>query len=247
MYEEEPEPKLKHWFKRLIRLDFTTCHIFLLNIYHEYEEERLSLEKFEEILRYLESYFVRRLFAGVSTRSLGNVFNSLYGDVRNENPDDLVNGLRTVLMRYEGSKVWPTDDVFCEGIMTQAVYSNSSIDRAKLILESLEESLSKERVDPQNLTIEHIMPQKLTKEWQKMLGTNYSSLHKKWLHTLGNLTLTGYNSELSNKPFEEKLLLLKSSNVTLNQYFRKVDAWNQEEIRSRAEYLANIAIKIWPR
>jgi uncharacterized protein with ParB-like and HNH nuclease domain len=176
-YEQEPEPKLRRWFKRLIRLDFTTCHIFLLNIYHEYEEERLSLAKFEEILRYLESYFVRRLFAGVSTRILGNVFNNLYGEVWNENPDDLVEGLRAVLKRYEGSKIWPVNDNFREGIMTQSVYSNSSIDRAKLILESLEESLSKEQVNPQNLTIEHIMPQKLTKEWQKMLGANYSNVH----------------------------------------------------------------------
>ncbi len=245
-YEQEPEPKLRRWFKRLIRLDFTTCHIFLLNIYHEYEEERLSLENFEEILRYLESYFVRRLFAGVSTRSLGNVFNNLYGEVRKENPDDLVDGLRTVLIRYEGTKVWPADDLFREGIMTQAVYSNSSIDRVKLILESLEESLSKERVDPQNLTIEHIMPQKLTKEWQKMLGA-YSNVHKKWLHTLGNLTLTGYNPELSNKPFEKKLPHLRSSNVTLNQYFHNIDTWNEEAIKSRAKYLANIAIKVWPR
>ncbi len=245
-YEQEPEPKLRRWFKRLIRLDFTTCHIFLLNIYHEYEEERLSLENFEEILRYLESYFVRRLFAGVSTRSLGNIFNNLYGEVREENPDDLVDGLRTVLIRYEGTKVWPADDLFREGIMTQAVYSNSSIDRVKLILESLEESLSKERVDPQNLTIEHIMPQKLTKEWQKMLGA-YSNVHKKWLHTLGNLTLTGYNPELSNKPFEKKLPHLRSSNVTLNQYFRNIDTWNEEAIKSRAKYLANIAIKVWPR
>ncbi len=90
------------------------------------------------------------------------------------------------------------------------------------------------------------MPQKLTKEWQKMLGA-YSNVHKKWLHTLGNLTLTGYNPELSNKPFEEKLPHLRSSNVTLNQYFRKIDTWNEEAIKSRAKYLANIAIKVWPR
>jgi len=245
--EAEPEPKLRRWFKRLMRLDFTTCHIFLLNIYHDYEEERLSLKKFEYILCYLESYFVRRLFSGVSTRSLGNVFNNLYSEVQKKNPDDLLDGLHIVLMSYEGSKVWPTDDIFRQGLMTQAVYSNGSIDRVKLILESLEESLSKERVDPQNLTVEHIMPQKLTKEWQKMLEANYSNVHKKWLHTLGNLTLTGYNPELSNKPFKEKLIHLRSSNVTLNQYFRNVDVWNEEAFKSRAEYLADIAIKVWPR
>ncbi len=122
-------------------------------------------------------------------------------------------------------------------------------DRTKLILESLESSLTKEKVKPDNLTIEHIMPQTLTKEWKTMLGGNQAATHKKWLHTLGNLTLTGYNSELSNKPFEDKLSLLKDSNVTLNQYFRKVkvDVWNEKAIKSRAEYLADIAIKVWPR
>ena len=248
-YEKEPEPKLRRWFKRLIRLDFTTCHIFLLNIYYEYEEERLSLVKFEEILRYLESYFVRRLFAGISTKTLGTVFNNLYQEVKEKNPDDLVNGLREVLKSYDKAKVWPDDEAFRQGIITESVYTKSLSDRTKLILESLEASLTKEKVEPDNLTIEHIMPQTLTAQWKTMLGANYSTLHKKWQHTLGNLTLTGYNPELSNKTFAEKLSRLKDSNVTLNHYFRKVelDVWSEEEIKSRAEYLADIAIKVWPR
>ncbi|MBD2524666.1 HNH endonuclease family protein [Nostoc sp. FACHB-133] len=99
------------------------------------------------------------------------------------------------------------------------------------------------------MSLEHIMPQKspLRKEWQEMLGTNYSKTQKELLHTLGNLTLTQYNSELSNKSFEEKLKILRTSNVTLNQYFHKVNVWNEEEIKSRAESLAKIAIKVWPR
>jgi uncharacterized protein with ParB-like and HNH nuclease domain len=248
-YEKEPEPKLRRWFKRLIRLDFTTCHIFLLNIYYEYEEERLSLVKFEEILRYLESYFVRRLFAGISTKTLGTVFNNLYQEVKEKNPDDLVNGLREVLKSYDKAKVWPDDEAFRQGIITESVYTKSLSDRTKLILESLEASLTKEKVEPDNLTIEHIMPQTLTAQWKTMLGANYSTLHKKWQHTLGNLTLTGYNPELSNKTFAEKLSRLKDSNVTLNHYFRKVelDVWSEEAIKSRAEYLADIAIKVWPR
>lgn len=117
------------------------------------------------------------------------------------------------------------------------------------MLESIEESLSKERVNTQPMSIEHILPQKspLHKEWQEMLGTQYNKVHKEWLHTLGNLTLTQYNSELSNKHFKEKLKILTSSNVTLNQYFRKIDVWNEEEIKNRAECLADIAIKVWPR
>lgn len=244
---EESEPKLRRWFQRLLRLDFTTCHIFLLNIYQEYEEERLSLEDFEKIVRYLESYFVRRWLAGISTRVLGNVFNNLYNQVREKNPDDIVGSLRAVLLSFEGNQAWPDDEAFIQGIINQSVYSKSSSDRSKLLLESIEESLTKEQVNPQTLTIEHIMPQKLKKEWQQMLGKNYVTIHKKWLHTLGNLTLTGYNPEQSNKPFAEKKLFLKTSNLTLNQYFQNIDIWNEEVIISRAKYIADIAIKVWPR
>ncbi len=121
------------------------------------------------------------------------------------------------------------------------------IDRAKLLLGTIEASLTKEQVNPKDLTVEHVMPQKLKKEWQEMLGKNHGTIHKKLLHTLGNLTLTGYNSELSNKPFEEKLRLLRASNLTLNQYFQKVDVWNEEAIISRAKYLTERAVKVWPR
>lgn len=244
---EESEPKLRRWFQRLLRLDFTTCHIFLLNIYQEYEEKRLSLEDFEKIMRYLESYFVRRWLAGISTRVLGNVFNNLYNQVRGKNPDDIVSSLRAVLLSFEGNQAWPDDEAFIQGIINQSVYSKSSSDRSKLLLESIEESLTREQVNPQTLTIEHIMPQKLKKEWQQMLGKHHVTIHKKWLHTLGNLTLTGYNSEQSNKQFTEKKLFLKTSNLTLNQYFQNVDIWDEEAIISRAKYIADIAIKVWPR
>jgi len=248
-FREEPEAKLKRWFERLMRLDFTTCHIFLLNIYHEYEEEKISLEGFEKILRYLESYFVRRWLAGVSTRVLGSVFNNLYKQVKEKRPDDVVSGLREVLVSFEGNQVWPDNDLFRHVIINESLYKSSGNDRLKLLLESIEEYLTKERVGFDKVNIEHIMPQKLPlrKEWQQMLAASYSNIHKKWLHTLGNLTLTGYNPELSNKPFEEKLTHLRSSNLTLNQYFRDLETWNEEAIKNRAEHLADIAIKIWPR
>jgi len=249
-YEAELEPKLRHWFKRLLFLDFTTCHIFILNVYHEYEEKCLSLDKFEKILRYLESYFVRRWVVGIPTRALGTVFNNLYNQVKGTNPDDLVSGLREVLMSFEKTQVWPDDQSFRHHLINKALYdkkSSTANARVKFLLESIEALLSKEKVETNNLTVEHIMPQKLNNKWQSILGTNYSNVHKTLLHTLGNLTLTGYNSELSNKLFEEKLVYLRSSNVALNQYFQNIDVWNEETIKCRAEHLANIAIRVWPR
>ena len=245
--DTETEPRLKYRFNRLLQLDFTTSHIFLLNVYYEYDTGHLSLNNFENILRYLESYFVRRYIAGISTKVLGDVFNKLYVQIQEKNSGDLVTALHTVLIGYSENRAWPEDDVFRQAIINKAVYSKSSIERVRLLLEGIETSLSKERVEPQNLTIEHIMPQTPSKEWRSMLGTNFSNIHKRWLHTLANLTLTGYNSELSNKPFDKKLSYLKSSNVSMNQYFREVEIWNEEAMQRRAEYLADIAVKVWPR
>lgn len=222
-----------------------------MNIYHQYEEEKLSLEAFENILCYLESYFIRRWFADVPTRALGIVFNNLYNQVLLKDPQNLVDSLYTVLVNFDKNNRYPNDNEFRQAVIDKSLYKNTgSNDRVKLILESIEASLSKERVDTKTLNIEHIMPQSLNKEWKVMLGGNYSSIHKKWLHTLGNLTLTGYNTELSNKPFEEKLVHLQNySNLALNKYYQqqKVDNWNEEAIKNRAEYLADIAIKIWLR
>lgn len=249
--DEETEIKLKQRFERLRRLEFTTCQIFLLNVYHQYEEEELSLEDFEKILIYLESYFIRRWFADISTRNLGSVFNKLYDQVKQKDTGNLVNGLYTVLSEFDKKERYPNDDEFRQAVISKSLYkSTGSNDRVKLILESIEASLSKERVAPESLNIEHIMPQSLSKEWKTMLGENHANLHKKWLHTLGNLTLTGYNSELSNKPFKEKSAhLQKNSNLSLNKYYqqKKVDIWNEEAIKNRAEYLADAAVKIWLR
>lgn len=247
---QEPELKLRQWFQRLIRLDFKTCQIFLLNIYRDYEDSRLSLEDFEKILCYLESYFVRRLFAEIPTNILGKLFDRLYEEVTKENPKNLVDGLYKVLKKYDKNKSWPEDTKFREGIINKTLYrKNGSNDRVKSILERLEGFENKERVNPEDLTIEHIMPQNINRsaEWKKILGSKHKDIHKKWVHTLGNLTLTGYNPELSNKPFEAKKEIYQESNISLNKYFRDLENWNEEEIKKRAEKLADLAIKVWPR
>ncbi|MGL6341152.1 MAG: HNH endonuclease family protein [Waterburya sp.] len=208
----------------------------------------MSLKQFEQILIYLESYFVRRWLVGISTKSLGKVFDNLYKEVKEENSDNLVEGLCRVLSNYDKTKIWPKNDDFRESIITKAVYKKNDTARVKLILESLEQSSNKkEQIKTGDLTIDHIMPQTLTSEWKKILGSDHNNIKKKWLHTFGNLTLTGYNSELSNKTFNEKKKLYQESNVYLNKYFQKIDNWNEESIKQRAEALANMAIKLWPR
>ena len=248
-YITEPEKKLNERFRRLKRLDFSTCQIFILSIYEKYDNDELSLEEFEAILHYLESYFVRRLFTKVSSSTLGKVFDNLYKEVKKTKSKSILEGLRKVLINYDKTKIFPDDEAFRKGIINTEIYPKTSTyrGRTKFILETLEAYQTKEVVVFDELQIEHIMPQKLRKEWKTSLGASHPTIHKKWLHTLGNLTLTGYNPELSNKPFEEKVNLLRQSNLTLNRHFHQMDNWNESTIKARAEDLAQVALKIWVR
>lgn len=246
--EIEEEVRLARWFKRFKRLDFTTCYPLLLNLYHDYKNKLISLVDFEEALRFIESYFVRRLLCGMPSNALDKVFNALYREIKDCQADNLNNQLRTILLSLQRTQIWPDDNSLRRSIVEEKLYTDRRNDRVKLILESLSEELSKEQIKVENLTVEHIMPQTLTHEWISMLGANANDHHEKWLHTLGNLTLTAYNSELSNKPFADKLVYLSQrSSFALNHYFRDVSAWNASEIQRRGNYLAEIAVKVWPR
>ena len=90
------------------------------------------------------------------------------------------------------------------------------------------------------------MPQKLSPAWQQNLGEERDIIHKQWLHTLGNLTLTADNSPLSNKAFTEKKAIYQESKLNLNTYFDNIDVWNADTIEKRARELADMAVEIWP-
>jgi uncharacterized protein with ParB-like and HNH nuclease domain len=243
--QKEREPRLSRWFRRFLRLDFTTSYPFLLNLYDDYSQKSLSLDRFEEMLLVVESYFVRRLFVGIPTNALNRLFNGLYSEI--DKGEKIVDSLRSNLSARQRTQLWPSDEQFRDAILQRPIYTDTRTDRVKLLLESLEETLTKEHVDPGNLTIEHIMPQTLTDEWRGMLGPKHAEVYDKWLHTAGNLTLTAYNAELSNKPFDEKLEYLRDSGLALNKYFDEVTTWNEGEIKRRAEYLATIACQVWPK
>ena len=104
-----------------------------------------------------------------------------------------------------------------------------------------------EAVPPADSTIEHVLPQTLTPEWEEALGDNPSRIHSEWLHTIGNLTLTGYNPDLSNKPYPDKRRIYALSHFELNRYFCGCESWSSAEIQHRAESLFASALKLWPR
>lgn len=251
----EKNSGLRRAFERLKELNFRNCHPLLLNLYRDYENKTLSLQQFEQALGYVESYFVRRLFGDLSVQLMNKIFTNLYKDVNKRLEDkkssNFVIALREELASFDTNnkgQVWPDDNSFRKSIIENSVNVKDS--RVKFLLASLQEPLTKFQVKTEDLTLEHIMPQKLTPAWRALLGVNAEEISKNWLHTLGNLTLTppSYNSEMSNSPFSKKLEYLQKSALTLdNQYFKNVETWNAEAIRCRAEYLANIAVKVWPR
>ena len=146
---------------------------------------------------------------------------------------------------------WPIDEWFVSSLVSFSLYRREP-KKCRLLLDCLETSYGhKEKVDPATLTIEHVMPQSIGnnepgQSWQTALGHGWFATHQEWLHTLGNLTLTGYNTEMSNKSFETKQEALVASNLVLNRYFSSVDAWDGQAIQGRGKVLAKEVAALWP-
>jgi hypothetical protein len=140
----------------------------------------------------------------------------------------------------------PSDDLFNNRFQTARVYNPARLSRTRLILTSLEESFdTKERVAmTDGITIEHLMPQTLNDEWREELGSEYREVHEELLHTIGNLTYSGYNAEMGNLAFSEKKQKL-GSKFEMNKSALDQESWGREQIEERARDLAVRAVKIW--
>lgn len=239
--DEEPKAKLCARLKRLNRIEVTVAYPFLLNVYQDYANNDISEEIFAECLDILENYMIRRFVCGVPTYGLNKIFPSLYAQAMQF--DSLIPGLKEALK----SKKYPRDTEFKERLITTPLYGGGDrTDKTKLILERLEESFEhKEPVAFEKTTIEHVMPQTPSSWWKSHLGGEWEEQHEIYLHTIGNLTLTGYNSELSNDTFPNKLVTLRESHLELNKYFQGVEGWTEKSIRQRAEALSSLALEVW--
>jgi len=175
---------------------------------------------------------------------LNKIFPTVYPLLTQKYDSNILNGFKFILQ----GKGYPKDSEFALRLKEAKLYgAGDRLVKTKLMLESIEEYFNhKEAVPFENLTIEHIMPQTLSVWWQNHLGVNWEDTHDLYLHTLGNLTLTGYNSELSNYDFDNKKQLLNESHLDLNKYFVDKAKWTKEEIESRAEGMSKLALQIWP-
>jgi uncharacterized protein with ParB-like and HNH nuclease domain len=237
----EPSAKVSQQMHRLNRIEVTTAYPFLLNVYHDFSLGRISEYEFAEVIGVLENFMIRRFVCSVPTYGLNKVFAALYTQA-NQNPS-IVAGLKDALR----TKNYPRDVEFRERFVSTKLYGGGDrIEKTKIILERLEESFEhREPVPFSTLQIEHVMPQTLTASWKDALGENWETVHELLLHTVGNLTLTGHNAPLSNDDYGRKRGILLNSHLELNRYFEAVTEWNDQLIRTRAEVLADRALRIW--
>jgi len=242
--EKETIQNISLILKKLNRLDVTTSYPLLLNFYNEYAEGRLTSDDFTKIIKIIETFIIRRAVCNVPTNTLNKYFPTIYGQLDKRN---FVESLKQELMKDTGQRRMPSTTDFKTALINNNLYGD--IRRTlKYILEEIENFGHKEVLDFANLQVEHIMPQKLSAEWKKELGKDSELIHQKYLNTLGNLTLTGYNPEYSNRNFLEKKNMkkgFKESKLYINSDLANLDKWGETEIIKRAEKLANTAIKIW--
>ncbi|MFN9340468.1 MAG: HNH endonuclease family protein, partial [Candidatus Kapaibacterium sp.] len=225
------------------RIEVTTAYPLLLNFYNDYSEGVINIDDFETILKTLENYLIRRFVCNIATNQLNKIFPSIYPTIQSNYSDNIVEGFKAIIQ----DKGYPKDNEFLLRFRETKFYGGGDrVIKTKLILETIENSFNhKESVPFENLTIEHIMPQTLSEWWQEHLGEEWEETHEIYLHTIGNLTLTAYNTELSNDDFLTKKITLNQSHLELNKYFKDISGWTRNDIERRSEELATIASQIW--
>lgn len=247
---QEANEKLREAFRRL-RLLVEVASPVVLRLYDCFDRAKtLSLDEFVAAVELLESYVFRRSVCDMQTRNLGQIFSSLAYRIKEAAP---LMSLKVALHRQGKKRRFPTDAEFREGLETRDVYD---MRHCKYLLDRLEND-SKENIDTEKFTIEHVMPQNpdLCPEWQSMLGANWKAVQETWLHRLGNVTLTAYNQEYSDLPFVKKKALVDKqgkqvgfdfSPLRLNKFIRDQATWTEAQIEQRGKDLAAKGVGIWP-
>ncbi|GAA8580596.1 DUF262 and DUF1524 domain-containing protein [Helicobacter pylori] len=242
VFKKEADKDLNKALGFLVDLEMDVVYPLLLELYSDYSDGVLSKDDFIPIIALIESYICRRAVCGLGTNSLNKVFPSFTKHIQK---DEYFKSLKAHFGSLTEKQRFPNNDEFKDCFITIDFYS---FQKREYFFERLENFDRKERVYTHEYTIEHIMPQTLGEEWKRDLGENFQAIHDKYLHTIGNLTKTGYNSEYRNESFQEKRDMekgFKDSPLRLNQSLRDLESFGEEEIKKRANDLADLALKIW--
>jgi predicted transport protein len=247
----EKNAALKHAFHDLRELKVDVAYPFLLDVYHDYANQRLDKAETLKIVRLVESYVFRRAICSMPTNSMNKTFAGLSRTLKKDRYLESVHAQLLLLPSY---RRFPGDDEFKRELKTRDIYNFRS---RSYWLRRLENHGRKERVIVEDYTIEHILPQNqtLSHQWKADLGEDWQRIQNTWLHTLGNLTLTAYNGEYSDQSFVYKrdqvkdkagnLIGFTYSPLKLNLGLGQVTVWNESAIHARAKRLADEAVNVW--
>ena len=241
----ETDPKLKRAFADLRELKVDVAYPFLLELYEDYAAERLSRDDFLEAIRLAEAYVFRRAICMIPTNSLNKTFATMTKSVRK---DRYLESIKAHLISLPSYRRYPSDEEFERELQVRDLYHFRS---RSYWLRRLENHDRKEYVPVDEYTIEHIMPQNenVPAAWRASLGPDWQRIHSDYLHTLGNLTLTGYNSEYSDNTFAQKRDMVggfRHSPLRVNEGLGELADWNESAIKARARRLAKQASAVWP-
>lgn len=234
----------------LRKLNQSTVYLFLFNVFDDYEAGVIDTAELGKILNFLLNYSIRRLVCEVGSNSLRGMYKTLYGRVfaRPENKEHYYDAIVSFMQQMTSKDAIPSDTDFVLALKERNLYRKNAL--CKYLLSAIENQ-GKEPVVTDHLTIEHIMPQNknLSTSWQKMLGEDWESVRERYLHTLGNLTLTGYNSELGDRPFPEKQELLAEAVTHITVLYSDVkdkSEWTATAIEERANRLIKLIMQLFP-
>lgn len=244
VFAQDADEEINKAIRDINDLKVEVAYPFLLELYRDYDSGVLKKEEFVEILRMVENYVFRRSICGIATNSLNTTFAIMGREIDKKN---YLESAKLTFLAKESRYRFPDDEEFKREFVVKDVYN---LRNRNYLLRKLENYERKEPVIVEEYTIEHIMPQNenLSEIWRASLGEEWKQVHDKYLHTIGNLTLTGYNSELSDRPFHEKQKMkggFADSPIRLNRDLASVDYWDESTINQRAEELALLALKVW--
>jgi len=236
------ETVLKPIFDEMRGLRMELTYPFLMRVYMDMRKGLLTVNDFIEILKIAISYVVRRSVCEIPANSFNKTFANMGKDI---NPDDYLNSVKAAFLLLDSYKRFPRNEEFTVALKERNMYK---IRISKYIYVKLENYGNKEPITSTGYTIEHILPQNenMRDEWKVALGENYKEIQEKYINSLGNLTLTRYNSEMGDKPFNEKVEVYKESAMhNLNKYVSQQNTWNKETIEERTKQLAECSCKVW--
>jgi len=241
---KEKDVQLGSAFHDIRELRADVCYPFLMELYADFALQRLSKAEFIEIALMVESYVFRRAICDIPTNSLRQTFATFNRKLKK---DRYIESVKAAFLRLPSYRRFPDDTEFQRQMKVRNLYQ---FNRRSYWLRRFENHGRKERVMVQDYTIEHIMPQNknLNSDWQTDLGEDWKRIHSQYLHTLGNLTLTGYNTEYSDRAFKDKRDMdggFHQSPLRLNEGLGTCEVWNEQSIQKRANRLSEKATKIW--